>query len=1496
LQPAKPRPTISPRACSLRPQAPASIPGIEVTSVGVNLLAIDPDGGEHGRDSALGSLAIFNLSTAGGKTWNGEWAVPDPYAFRPSPGCSYTSSVNEVDSTYGYMQSLHEWVQTRVHVLWWHHTKTKSFDEVSQRTADSRTVMTRAKASCTSYEIAVDDFALTPASLTRQFVTDVEALPESASAPGARDVLLGFVSRWGTSYLSRALLGGSFTLTTSFARATFTKLEEEHSDLRVGASLAFLAHFGDSRLAQDANFREYETFMNASQSASVAFVGPSLPPNGTDVRLNATRWSEQVLLPAGSPAIVGYTAANLSSLVARPDLFPGLPPLGLAARALTLDWYVTDPAGYCADVGCDDYTRQSRWQALPALPTPLRSTAVTSDGRTVYVVGGASSSVATTAVRTGMLAIDMTAPAPAWRQLPPPFYGASPADQDGLASAAASVNASDASLWVCGGVDAAGTAQGGVARYDPATAQWRAQGALATPRWGHCSAMIGSVFFAVGGTDATAAMLSSVEAFDAATGITTSRAPLPSARAGLACAVVDGRIWATGGLVAGAASDVIDVYDPLLDAWSPGPAAMPEPRVDHSAVLVGSTLFVVGGASDASGTAATSTWAFNTTGGLLSGWQQAPPLGLGRVAAGAAPAHQPSSLSPAEGPENAGTMLVLVGGSAEPGAGTAALSSSLGLKVYDQHGNFVYVPPTTARGRQRAPGALASLHRQRSRMAEAEPERKRREQERRASLRRQAGVPEPAPAPSALRGSRAQPAAAATAAAGPALPIWPSADLLSHTYNFIAATPGAQRDAGWLARGAFQVACPSCFSQNRSLNGRFAVPDGVSVNQLDASACSYDASSLTVRTAAELQASLALFAKLNAWSFDLSDLVASSFSAGVDASVTASASATAEAALVAASAECSAFEMALDSYDFAPAFEPGFAAAAASLPANLSDPLPWLAFFEEFGLAYPTAMTVGARATQLDVVAELDFHQLLQVSASVDVKASVSFLFLFGASVSKGGSFRFKEWLDFSDRVAVNSTQCQPECPPQGDDILSQAGPWRERALRRPVPLTFTLAPIWDLVAPPAEQRASAARLGLRWASDPAGPARPAAHPLGTLHGVAHSSGDADTARRLADAAALLRTFAAGSYCPLTPGCGILGGRPYWTRPEAPSGRELVLRSAWAVGGSVVLPSDGNTSFAVVAGGVQGQGLPPTTLTLVFNTAIPGRGWMSAAAMPRPTSHAAAAELPLLGALLSIGGATIQAAPLAATCAFQMTPQGGRWTDVGNLPATVARSGAAAAGNTVVSFGGCTDGPACAAPTADVYVGTVTSTSPVAIGWVNGSHGLPQGPAYDVAAVASADGATIFVAGGWTAATAAPSPTVYAFDVATRTWDLTRTTAAPRAFAAAAAVLLDSSRILLTGGVSVDPVTAAVAVSSATYIFDPNQSAWEVAATGPWPSQGAAAVLLRGGPPGAGDTPGSPEAVNATLPALWLVGGQNGTAAKSPALSIVAQLRNIPAQ
>ena len=432
------------------------------------------------------------------------------------------------------------------------------------------------------------------------------------------------------------------------------------------------------------------------------------------------------------------------------------------------------------------------------------------DGEKIYAVGGALTADASTAI-SGLLLYEGAG----FSLLPPPFYTANASAQGGLSGAAAALNSSDGSLFVVSGVNNKAVLQSGIAHFDPVARVWRVVGGVASARTGHCSLAFGDNIVTVGGVDASGKQTGSVEIFNVAQGETIPGAAMPVATAGHGCLLISGEIWTFGGSTAAGVTDAVSIYDPVRDVWRAGPSPLLEPRTSTAVAFIAATnassagegvVFVVGGA-DANGELSDSVFAFNTSSGVFGGWTYAPPLKRAVLGAGLAPTYEPHSDSRimGEGPNNGGWLLTLVGGLSDTSANAPALSTSQQMKIYDFAGDYRYVPASTE--------AIASLRAKaaaRGGSAAAQFQRLREQSKAAAVVAAVATAVAPPPPQTAV------------SMRDPAAPIWPGIEFLSHTYNPVLANPGSARDAGWLAQGAFQVACDTCFANGNTLNG-FAV-------------------------------------------------------------------------------------------------------------------------------------------------------------------------------------------------------------------------------------------------------------------------------------------------------------------------------------------------------------------------------------------------------------------------------------------------------------------------------------------------------------------------------------------------------------------------------------------------------------------------------------------------------------------------------------------------
>ena len=131
--------------------------------------------------------------------------------------------------------------------------------------------------------------------------------------------------------------------------------------------------------------------------------------------------------------------------------------------------------------------------------------------------------------------------------------------------------------------------------YDPALDSWCEVASMATKRYGHSAATLGSKLYAMGGLDAgKATSLAQADVYDPRV---DGWQPLPSmrtARNALAAVAVAGKVYAIGGENGGDFCDAVEAYDPLSGSWSRA-ASLPVARYGHTAAVVDGKIYVVGG-------------------------------------------------------------------------------------------------------------------------------------------------------------------------------------------------------------------------------------------------------------------------------------------------------------------------------------------------------------------------------------------------------------------------------------------------------------------------------------------------------------------------------------------------------------------------------------------------------------------------------------------------------------------------------------------------------------------------------------------------------------------------------------------------------------------------------------------------------------------------------------------------------------------------------------
>jgi hypothetical protein len=224
-------------------------------------------------------------------------------------------------------------------------------------------------------------------------------------------------------------------------------------------------------------------------------------------------------------------------------------------------------------------TRSGEWESGPPLPFSLHHPNVAAVGHKVYVAGGYGE------IGVSAATFELDTDRMTW---------ARKADMPTARGAGAAVGY-NGRLYVFGGER--GVSVGDSAAFDPATDSWTTLTPMPTPRNHIGAAVARGKIYVIGGRPS---QLNTNEAYDPVTDTWTAKTPMPTARSGHAVTSLDNSIFAFGGegnrnSPVGTFSQS-ETYNVDLDLWT-SLEPMPTPRHGIGAAVVGSRIFIPGGAT-----------------------------------------------------------------------------------------------------------------------------------------------------------------------------------------------------------------------------------------------------------------------------------------------------------------------------------------------------------------------------------------------------------------------------------------------------------------------------------------------------------------------------------------------------------------------------------------------------------------------------------------------------------------------------------------------------------------------------------------------------------------------------------------------------------------------------------------------------------------------------------------------------------------------------------
>ena len=134
--------------------------------------------------------------------------------------------------------------------------------------------------------------------------------------------------------------------------------------------------------------------------------------------------------------------------------------------------------------------------------------------------------------------------------------------------------------------------------FDPASpGTWTAAASMATERWQHCVAALGTLVYSIGGSSNGINVLNSVEAYDITANAWAPVANMTTARESAAASTLNEKLYVMGGQ--GKAPNYpilnsVEYYDPAAKTWAAA-ASMGTVRANFAAATLGNVLYVTGG-------------------------------------------------------------------------------------------------------------------------------------------------------------------------------------------------------------------------------------------------------------------------------------------------------------------------------------------------------------------------------------------------------------------------------------------------------------------------------------------------------------------------------------------------------------------------------------------------------------------------------------------------------------------------------------------------------------------------------------------------------------------------------------------------------------------------------------------------------------------------------------------------------------------------------------
>eukprot|EP00050_Salpingoeca_kvevrii_P000279 m.145345 g.145345 ORF g.145345 m.145345 type:complete len:1947 (+) comp10076_c0_seq3:1197-7037(+) len=888
---------------------------------------------------------------------------------------------------------------------------------------------------CISSEMHAEPYTGSSPPLTPQFVQAVVNLPATLNTSNP-EPYLEFLREFGDSYVSGIEYGAHASQLFSMSQSSFTASLHAHMDISGKAAASFLVFFGKSTsegasvdVSANAKFSQYV-------SSNHTECTPLCPPAEQGVATNVSSWLAQLDSLGRAPAIV-YLEPITAVLNTTRFAFPSASEAHVTAVRTNVQKLLTDSTWCNSIPGCHVPVSTPSWSLGVPLPSPLFGASVsgaamifdTSSSR-LFLTGGLDEAKGAATAQTAFHTVTSDLPPAAeldpWAVTVPMV---TPRFNHSMAQVGSQV-------YVVGGQTAAGGAPiGSVEIFDLDTKTWATGPALAvtnatTTVKGGRALVLSDTLFVLGGVRGSAGACGalSLDVSSSASNASWVLHPhsLPEvcvARPG--AAVVNATIFIFGGQRGdGSCSNALLHYDPTVDNWTRFgklPVAMCEAHV----VAISEQTAVV--LSDGGN------FLWSAVSNEFTLLPPSPTSVQGAVAAG---------------DQTLGTLFVVSTEDrmirtlqATPVSATQRQQRQLQLRQRAQK------PHMTSHASTRASSPVRTKLSSPKVAAQQPKPRVVVERQRRSSGKDDAAQP------------------------------FPWLDAFGTGYLPVYGDPLAPNmDPGFGTGSIFNTLNVTNWSgQSFDVPGdatSWQLPPGMNGRAASYDECRYHMSSKSVHDAWEyskLSRGIHSFLPSTKWGWP--KVFGYEFSLGETWTVLDSAKAHYDATLTVAVGWCKRYVLDVIPGQSPFEFTPQFLEDLAALPMAYDDSQPtrdaFFSFSKRYGLYAPSAISFGSLVSQVSLVQQAGLSNLIQAGDDISGAASANLLIFFGMAGDAAAHVTGTSATVIEASIVHNTTSCAPRCPPAGPDVDHNTTAWQSQ-LRMPegqlAPVAVTWQPIVDLI------------------------------------------------------------------------------------------------------------------------------------------------------------------------------------------------------------------------------------------------------------------------------------------------------------------------------------------------------------------------------------------------------------------------------------------------